>query len=305
MIKDRQFKGFRQIVENFPRGLPNHDHYTYFTLEDGIDGLESQVSAASQPFLGYYHFFPPHDPYSTRKDFAETFTLDDYRPSEKPKHIFHDDKPDYYINEQRAWYDEFILYVDNEFARLYHFLEQRGILGNTWLVLTSDHGELFERGILGHITRVLYQPVIHIPLLIFPPGQTTQVDVHEATSAIDLLPTLMHVTDQNIPNWIEGSVLTPFSASTTSSDRDVFAFHGSTNEKGQIIKGTAMIVRGNLKLIWYFGYEEFENPEMIELYDIQIDPEELNDLSLTQKEIADDLLRTLKLKLEEADAGYR
>ena len=54
--------------------------------------------------------------------------------------------------------------------------------------------------------------------------------------------------------------------------QDVFSFHGETNN-GQINKGTASILRGNEKLIWYFGYEELgERDEMIELYDILADP---------------------------------
>jgi arylsulfatase A-like enzyme len=82
---------------------------------------------------------------------------------------------------------------------------------------------MFERGILGHITQVLYQPIMHVPLLIFPPGQKERVDIYENTSAIDLLPTLLEVTGQESSDWAEGAVLPPFSSSPTQSP-DLFSF---------------------------------------------------------------------------------
>jgi arylsulfatase A-like enzyme len=289
-----------EFIQDFPRGLPNHDDYTYFTLEQGIDWLADQITAAPQPFMGYYHFFPPHDPYHTRADFYGRFIDDGYRPPEKPHHLFRGDRADDAIAWKRTEYDEFILYVDAEFARLYNMLEQHGILENTWLVLTSDHGEMFERGILGHITEVLHQPVIQVPLLIFPPGQRERVDVHDMTSAIDLLPTLMQVTGQDIPNWSEGVVLPPFSSSNT--ERDIHSIHGVRDNDEFINKGTAILVRGNHKLIWYFGYEELgEGGEMIELYDIVADPDEMDNLYPSRKDLADELLGDLKSRFNEAE----
>ena len=95
------------------------------------------------------------------------------------------------MDRNRRWYDEYILYVDSEFARLYHHLEENGILENTWLVLTADHGEMFERGITGHQAPPMFQPLVRIPLVIFAPGQESRVDIYERTNAIDVLPTLM------------------------------------------------------------------------------------------------------------------
>jgi arylsulfatase A-like enzyme len=298
-LKKRKADAIQDIASHFPLGLPNHDNYTYFILEQAIDYLAERVDSAQQPYIGYYHFFPPHDPYHTRDDFFERFAHDDYRPPAKPTHLFKSDKPDYLLPVSRNQYDEFILYVDAEFARLYNMLDQKGILENTWLVLTSDHGEMFERGILGHITPVLYQPIIHVPLLIFPPGLKERIDIVENTSAIDLLTTLAQITNQPSPDWSEGVVLPPFSTSTT--DQDVFSFHGDT-KNGQIYKGTASILRGNEKLIWYFGYEELgERGEMIELYDLHADPEELVDLYPSRKNSAEDLLSVLREKISKAN----
>lgn len=300
--KQKIAKQLRDIAKDFPLGLPNHEDYAHFILEDAIDWLGDCLVQAPQPFIGYYHFFPPHDRYHTRADFYARFAGDGFRPPDKPRSIFADNKAEFFINEQHQAYDEFILYVDSEFARLYDFMEQQGLLENTWIVLTSDHGEMFERGILGHITKVLYRPVINVPLLIFPPGQTTRVDVHAPSSSIDLLPTLMQVTGQEIPGWAEGNVLFPFAKTAAQTERDVFAFHGSNQSSGSITAGTAMIVRNNLKLVLYSGYKELPGKaEKIELFDIFVDPEELDDLYPTHKDIAEPLLETLKSELAKAN----
>lgn len=121
--------------------------------------------------------------------------------------------------------------------------------------MTTDRGEIFGRGIVGHLTQVLHQPVIHVPLLIFPPGQRERVDVYQLTSAIDLLPTLLHVTDQESATWAEGEVIPPFSNQKPTSQREVFALHGDTDKNGEIIRGTAMLRKDDYKLTRYFGYE--------------------------------------------------
>lgn len=291
-------KSVAALEDQFPRGLPVMVDDNFFLLEDGINWALGQLDNAPQPFLGYYHFNPPHDPYHTRIDFVGKFSNDGLRPPNKPQHIFSGDRNTQKLLEWRQEYDEFILYVDSEFARLFDFLESQGILKNTWLVLTSDHGEMFERGIGGHRSKVLYQPVIHIPLLIFAPGQQTRQDVYDVTSAIDVLPTLAHLTNQPAPAWTQGLVLPPFSDQRTV--RDVFSLQvEGKDDNGGINNATVAMMRENYKLIYYFGYEELEGGEMVELYDVEADPEELDDLSPSRQELTNQLLSALKKKLEE------
>jgi len=128
-------------------------------------------------------------------------------------------------------YDEFILYVDREFGKLMDKMESSGLLENSWGVLTSDHGELFERGILGHITEVLYKPLIRVPLLIFEPGRKTRTDVYTKTSAVDILPTLLHVTGKQMPDWTEGVVLPPFSSDIPDPKRDIYVMEARRTGK--------------------------------------------------------------------------
>ena len=64
------------------------------------------------------------------------------------------------------------------------------------------------------------------------------------------------------------------------------------------------IVRGQYKLIYYFGYEDRGIQDFTRLYDIQADPEELQDLSQSEKDVAGELLNELKSKLVEINKPY-
>ena len=173
------------------------------------------------------------------------------------------------------------------------------------MFLTSDHGEMFERGINGHTTPVLYEPVIRIPLMVFEPGRKTRTDVHVPTSAIDILPTLLHVTGQRSAIWTEGVVLPPFSDSRP--DRNVYALEARKSGKHAPLKvATTTLIKGQYKLMYFFGYEELGvEGERFELYDFENDPEEVNNLYSTKRETASELLNELKIKLAEVNKPYQ
>ncbi len=304
-LKARELAALDKYAALFPRGLPS-DNYYEFLLEDAIDALASLLPAAPQPFIGYFHFYPPHAPYHTHQDFYKRFYQDGWKPAPKPIDLFGTEAGQR-TQANRAEYDEFILYVDREFGRFYDALESAGLLENTWLVFTSDHGELFERGIEGHRTPVLYQPLIHIPLLIFEPRRASRMDVYANTSAIDVLPTLLQVTGQPPAPWAEGQILPPFSNSQPDPARSLYVVHAEKNEQFQpLTVGTYALVKGRYKLTAFFGYKELAaGQERVELYDLENDPEELHDLFLVETEIAADLLAELKAKLDEVNQSYR
>jgi arylsulfatase A-like enzyme len=70
----------------------------------------------------------------------------------------------------RDAYDRCIASLDRQLGRLFDVLERRGVLCETLVVVTADHGEHFgEQGLFGHGCSV-YLPELHVPLLIRPPG---------------------------------------------------------------------------------------------------------------------------------------
>ena len=277
----------------FPLGIPNLDD-VYFILEDAIDWLSRELPAARKPFLGYFHVLPPHGPYCPREDFASKFQ-DNFKPVAKPASPFSQGFSDETINTNRMEYDEYLAYADAEFGRLYDAMLQKGILDNTTVIVTADHGELFERGIVGHETAVLYEPLIHIPLLISIPGQTQRQDVHSLTSCVDLLPTLAKLTDQPAPEWCEGVVLPGFGDGSVQNGQSVFAVEAkSSSKQGPLKKLTVAMLKENYKLIYYRGYPKTPAPE---LFDLANDPEELQDLAGTKPSVAADLQQELEAKL--------
>lgn len=291
----------------YPRGVPSVKSDNYFLLEQAIDWLGNTVDNVPQPFISYFHLMPPHAPYKTHIDYYNVFKNDGFSPTPKPLDIFaRFDDPQYVdIWQARRSYDEFILYADREFGRFFDMLERSGLLENTWVVLTSDHGEMFERGVQGHFTPLLYQPVIRVPLMIFEPGRTTRTDIYSKTSAVDVLPTLAHVTGQNPVNWTEGTVLPPFGPEL-ASDRNIYVLQAkSTKQYDPITIATTSLVKEDYKLQYFFGYDELgADGERIELYDLKNDPEELNNLSSTKPETRDELLNEVKQKLVEVNEPY-
>lgn len=299
LLETDQKQSSADIDTLFPRGVPSADKQDLFMLEDGIDWTMLQAASMPQPFLGYFHFLPPHSPYNTREDFVNTFLGDEYQPAAKP--------PDPYALRERFItpedesrlrqnYDEFILYADAEFNRLFTFLDQQGVLENTIVVLTSDHGELIERGISGHHFPYLFEPVVKVPLVIFEPGQKERRDIHKLTSCIDLLPTLLDYTGHEIPSELPGRILPPFEVATEENSRSIYALYaGKKREYSHITTNTLMMRKGKMKVIRYSGYADFEaylyraeklnltptsiDPEFL-VFDLGNDPEELNNLAV-------------------------
>lgn len=300
-----QKEKFEPYLKQFPRGMPSIYGDNRFTLEMLIDWLSAQAKVLPRPFFGYFHFIPPHDPYATRADFVDAFWNDGFKPVEKPDDLFYTGPPSDKMAELRRLYDEYILYVDSEFGRLFDQLEKSGTLEDTWVVLTSDHGEHLERGIAGHLTQVLYEPVIHIPLMIFEPGRNARTDVHVPTSAVDLYPTLLHITGGAIPEGLDGLVLPPFSDAIASSNRSIYAIKTlETLPNDPLTDVTVMQIKGSHKMMYFTGYKELQGKERVDLYDLAKDPEELDNLFSEQSNLGRSLLDELKAKLLEMNKPY-
>lgn len=284
---------------NYPRGLPTIPINHPFLLEQAIDWTESHLMELPQPFLAYLHFWPPHEPYNTRKEFIDIFKDDGFVPTEKPEHLFSQNLPQEKLDNYRQHYDEFILYLDAEFGRLYQSLLGSGLLEDTWLVFTSDHGEMFERGIWEHHGQTIHQPLVHIPLMISAPGQQTGRDVYTPTSTVDLLPTLLHLNGKPVPDWCEGVILPPYQE---AHPRAIYALDAKKNPEklGPLTKATTMLVEWPYKLVQYTGYDRLlDDKPVYELYDLDNDPEEVEDLYTPGLPIANSMIEKLLTRLKQ------
>jgi len=282
-------------ADQFPRGLPEVRGVGYYLIELTLDWVMRSLLEVPKPHLFYIHLLPPHSPYRARSEFVDT--LDDgWMPPQKPNHLFSMGIDPENMYENRRFYDEYIQYVDAEFGRLNNWMEDNGIFEDTWVVFTSDHGEIFERAMVRHAKPTFLHPLVHIPLLIRSPGQTQRLDIHQPTNAVDVLPTLLQANKQPLPNWLEGEVLPPYGSQNPSLDRAFLAFDGREFYSGEkVTKGTAMILRWPYKLTYYWRHQVMKgNPEYIELFDIHTDPEELCNLSTERRQLSLELLAELK-----------
>jgi arylsulfatase A-like enzyme len=306
MVEKRRQRLLDAYQDNFPNGLPSVGSSRYFILEDSIDWLVDNIDNTPSPFIGYFHFFPPHHPYTTRREFVNSFDNDGYVPIDKPEHLFpmgETLKSEKYF---RRKYDQSILYADAEFNRLFEHMQNSGILQDTWVVLTSDHGEMFERRCVGHTTESFFDPVVHIPLVIFEPGAQQRRDIYQPTSAVDILPTLLHVTGNPLPQFTEGQVLPPYNEDTIPLDRSIFGLHGRYNPQYKPLEtASAMHLKWPYKLVAYWGYEKLKGEPMYELFNLEEDREELANLYREQPQVAAGLLDEINRQIDQADRPYK
>ena len=291
----------KKYDRNYPRGIPQPRNHPYnFFLDDVFDGLINTIERLPDPSFSYIHLFSPHAPYRAHKDFIGIF--EGTEPHiQKPEHIFTEGEPYETIEDHRIWYDEYIKNVDHEFGRLLDYLEQKGILENSYLVVTSDHGELLERGIKGHVTPVLYEPLVRVPLIISTPGQSQGKEIYSPTSSVDLLPSLLHPAGEDIPDWAEGKLL-PGLGGSEDFEREIFMLEAkSSSAFGALHQATFAMRKGKYKIILYRGYHATDG-DLFEIYDLENDPEEMNDLVHSHPVLANELKSELLKKFDEINS---
>ena len=284
--------------ESYPKGMP--DSTELFLLEDLVNGAIDSINALEEPFLAYMHFFPPHWPYQPKKDFFKKFR-DGWVPAVTPPHPFigtaYDDDT---LLGAREKYDEYLASWDDEVGRLFDYLQDSGLLDRSVVVITSDHGEMFERGVSGHTTPLIYNPLVHVPLVISTPGQTERVDVHANTSCTDLLPTLAHLTGNPIPNWVEGELL-PGLGGEENRQRNVYVVDAKENSAFAPLSQYSVSLTKDRYRLTHYNYPAYQG---FEFYDLEADPSELQDLYPSQPAVALEMQQELKDKINEVNRPY-
>jgi len=291
-------QNFYRPLPDYPYGLPYNSSYSYENsvafagVRDEILNLASQQS----PFLSYFHMYSPHEPYTPRKEFVDIFPEIEF-PRKKATKFSTLDIPYESIVSRRKTYDEYVANVDFEIEKLVNALEDSGVLKNSYLILTADHGELFERGEYGHVTQLLYDAVVHIPLLVLAPGQKDRRDIYHSTSNIDLLPTLLHIGGKKSLAGLDGKVLPGLGGNEDA--RSLFSMEAKKcSSFGDLVNGaTVSMVKGEHKLIYYTGYPR--RPDTFELYNLKDDMNEMKDLYLLDTVTASQMKEELLDNFEE------
>lgn len=263
----------KEIYPNGPPRLANTD--VYIDLAEVMDSMMGLLDELPSPHFTYFHLMPPHMPYTPTREFSGIFD-DGWVPPTKKKHRLAPGVTEARLTDLRQTYDEFIANLDDEFGRLMDHMKQSGVFEDSYVIFTSDHGEMFERGASGHSLPLVFEPGIRVPLIISAPGQTERRDVRQLTSNVDLLPSFLKIAGLDIPSWCEGQPL-PGLGGAEDDQRGIYVVEAKANAAyGPLRKATLGIIRGQYKLVHYLGYKYY--PDNYEFYDLKNDPEELRNL---------------------------
>jgi arylsulfatase A-like enzyme len=213
------------------------------------------------------------------------------------------------LEHVRAHYDGAAFALDIQLGRFFEALEQRGVLDDTLVILTADHGEdLQEHGYFGH-RHSLHDTTTRVPLVLWGSSLPTQArgTVREdLAEAIDIVPTILAAAGAQPPAGLpgrdlldphaedDGSVLQigvlPQISLRTATHRLIF--HGLP--AASPLLGPAL---ANAPL----------NADWFELYQLSTDPDELRNVVAEQPAEAERLRTAMLAKLaamqRSAEAG--
>jgi choline-sulfatase len=187
--------------------------------DDYIDAWHGRRAAqwieeydGDQPFFQWVGFPGPHDPWDAPAEYADVYRRQDMPgpgsmtrpdlPRDGPLREFlnyllnvHSDSPNLteaVIAEIRRYYYGNITLIDEAIGRMLRALERRGLLDQTWVIYTSDHGEMMgEHRMLTKM--VFYEPSVRVPLIIRPPGGCAPRVVTGLAEHLDLSATIRDI----------------------------------------------------------------------------------------------------------------
>ncbi len=159
-------------------------------------------------------------------------------------------------------YDDAVRYTDKWLKELFGKMKRHGLLENTLVVITGDHGEAFaEHGAITH-NAIGYEEGIAVPLILSGPMLGAPKEIPGLRQHIDIMPTILDIAGITYSGQLPGISLTGDSPGhadliTTCFYRDYCLTHLSADRK---------------KLIFFYGKRD------IEMYDLGIDPDERRNL---------------------------
>ncbi|MDX2473894.1 MAG: sulfatase [Candidatus Krumholzibacteria bacterium] len=194
-----------------------------------------------------------------------------------------------------------ISFLDHHLGRLIEYLRTQGILENAVIVVTSDHGEtMWEHGDFWNHGLWVYDTTVRVPLIIRLPGALhAETVVRDVASTTDIMPTVLALLELPVPETVYGRSLVSGWTGGPLEQEPVFSeatqpFRVRKDVYNWANGGKPKCVRqGRWKYI-HAPYLDLE-----ELYDIQTDPAERNNLLLAPSEEAKDKAEELRRVLQD------
>jgi choline-sulfatase len=223
------------------------------TADRFLEWFGSWDKTRSKPFFTWIHFFDPHQP---------------YRPSAADAAL------------SVSPYDAEIAGVDRQVGRIVETLRNRGILDNTLLIFTADHGEsLGEHGEQTHAIFV-YDATVRVPLMMRYPSEFAPHVYAGSTRSVDIVPTVLGILGLPGGDTTDGHDL---GAAILGKEPAPVLPQYSESLLSEVGFGMAPLFA-----IRTGGYKYIRAPRP-ELYDLRSDPHELQDLHLSLPRVAANL----------------
>ena len=217
-------------------------------------------AVAGTPFFAWLHLYDPHAPYRAPEPFASRYK----------------DHP----------YNGEIAFTDSQVQRLISHLGSIGIYDRTIIAVMGDHGEsLGDHGESAH-GFFIYNSATHVPLMIRTPFSATRGRrVADPVRAVDLMPTLLHLTSIRQPDRMSGTSLVPLMT-------------GARAELGLDAYSEAMYPLhhygwSDLRALRAGRYKVIDAPRP-ELYDLERDPDESTNLFTERQTLGERMLGQLR-----------
>jgi len=267
-------------------------HQTTWASERAIEFI-TQDRSANQPWLLNINIYDPHPPFIPPKIYADKFDASKmpgpyFRESdlkhqsklecidfqgEVSEPIGHDAK------KMQANYYAMIAQIDDQFARIVDALESTGQLENTVILFTSDHGEsLGDHGLMRKGAR-FYEGLVRIPLIFsWPKRFKSGVQSSALVELLDMSYTLLELAGVEVPKYFQGKSLLPILEGSASPDylRDYVRseYFDALDPHFTGGEGTFATMHRTKK----FKLTIYHDKDLGELYDLEVDPWEFDDL---------------------------
>lgn len=270
------------VNQHFLETLVEHEDemFDHLTTELSIEFIERKI-LANEPFMVHVGLEKPHRPWTVHRKFLDRFNPADIPlPDtiaewiEKGMHPFVQGWSHSSINGDEARNSTAAYYgcasqVDDCVGRIISKCKSLGILDNTIVVYTSDHGEnLYEHGLIEKHN--MLDPSCRVPFVISAPWLLPQGSVCESpANLIDLIPTLLELTNLEKSSALEGKSLISAIHGKEDPERMIFSeFYesGSCTRKNEFLP-----VRMGLKQDYKYIYTHAAADQ---LYDRRTDGEE-------------------------------
>ncbi len=228
------------------------------------------------PFFLWLHYMDVHEPYMPERKFVDmvdpsiTINQDEMYALFENTLLKRDVSDPAKVSLLKRLYDVQVREVDSYVESLFKSMEILGLLKDTCVIITSDHGDEFnEHGGLSHDDK-LYSELIDVPLVIYGAGENgTCTDV---VSSVDIPPTILHLFGVEPTASFQGQSMLPLAKRTVKG-----AFGEAINQKnikgGDISKDSYYFRAGDMKLIYRADTQQSE------LYNLEDDPHEQHNIA--------------------------